>query len=332
MAIPIYDFDMLHNLEGSPTFMTILSVLGAGTFVYYAFHILNWLHLYFLFPSQLPRYKHGKSPYKTWALVTGASDGIGKAFVYELAAQGFNVVLMARNPKKLEAVVADVQKKRPGASFRTLVADGAISRTSSELAAVVSDLVNGDVMSQLPGPLTILVNNIGGNGSLRRELIPFVEMTATDVDVVTDLNVRFGMHMTVALLPRLLQNQPSLVLNTGSIAGLMPIPYLVPYVGSKAYLRYATATIANEMRMLKKDVKFIYFPVGNTSETTVESSEAGFGTSTATEVAKGCLQKVGCDRDYIVPTAMQAFNMAIMDHLPTWAARMALASVVVSQS
>ena len=46
---------------------------------------------------------------RSWALVTGATDGIGKAFCEELALIGFNIILVARNPEKLNKVTKEIQ-------------------------------------------------------------------------------------------------------------------------------------------------------------------------------------------------------------------------------
>ena len=51
--------------------------------------------------------RYGKG---SWALITGASDGIGKAYAFELAREGFNIILMARNREKTEAVVRELSE------------------------------------------------------------------------------------------------------------------------------------------------------------------------------------------------------------------------------
>ncbi|KAK3185944.1 hypothetical protein K4F52_005399 [Lecanicillium sp. MT-2017a] len=80
----------------------------------------------YLLPSRFDRYAHrapdGSPP---WAMVTGASDGIGLAFAGELASRGFNVVLHGRNPDKLARVMADLQARNPERTFRIVIADAA---------------------------------------------------------------------------------------------------------------------------------------------------------------------------------------------------------------
>lgn len=92
-------------------------VLGGLTSAYYATQFLRFLHLH-IRSSSLLNYRRSAN---TWALVTGASDGIGLAFVKELAHKGFNVVLHGRNPDKLEKLKKKLSDEFPDAQFRTLV-------------------------------------------------------------------------------------------------------------------------------------------------------------------------------------------------------------------
>lgn len=79
---------------------------------------LNTLTVY-LRPSKVPRYLHTNSQ-PAWALVTGVSAGIGKAFAHSLAEAGFNVVIHGRNPSKLAVVLGELESRHPLRSFRTL--------------------------------------------------------------------------------------------------------------------------------------------------------------------------------------------------------------------
>jgi 17beta-estradiol 17-dehydrogenase / very-long-chain 3-oxoacyl-CoA reductase len=88
-----------------------------------------------------------------WALVTGATDGIGKAIVFELAARGFNVVLVSRSIDKLSATAKEIKEKNPGVQTRTLVMDFTEDTSMSayqSLAKRVNDIDIG-----------VLVNNVG---------------------------------------------------------------------------------------------------------------------------------------------------------------------------
>ena len=62
--------------------------------------------------------------YGAWAVVTGATDGIGRAIAFRLAAAGLGLVLVGRNPEKLAAVAAEIKAKHPKVpEVRTFVLD-----------------------------------------------------------------------------------------------------------------------------------------------------------------------------------------------------------------
>ena len=91
-------------------FSQTLAMLGIITILYLAIRFFRFIHLYAR-PSSLKRYLHGPN---AWALVTGASDGIGRAFAQELH---------GRNHIKLESIKAQLQNQFPIVEFRVLVAD-----------------------------------------------------------------------------------------------------------------------------------------------------------------------------------------------------------------
>lgn len=86
-----------------PAFSKVLLPIGAVLTFYLLLKFLRFVYLYTR-PSSLKRYHYGHDGSPPWALVTGASDGIGLGFAHELAHRGFNVILHARNATKLEGV------------------------------------------------------------------------------------------------------------------------------------------------------------------------------------------------------------------------------------
>ena len=105
----------------------------------------------FVRPSTLHVYRHSKSG--SWALVTGASDGIGLGFCEELLARGFNVLLHGRNPQKLDRIIGELSTKYPERSLDKVIADASkYDNGYEEIARKVKSL---------HGPLTVLVNNVG---------------------------------------------------------------------------------------------------------------------------------------------------------------------------
>jgi 17beta-estradiol 17-dehydrogenase / very-long-chain 3-oxoacyl-CoA reductase len=96
------------------------SLIGTTVLLYAAYSCASFGFSQ-LRPSQLHRY--ARSGNGAWALVTGASDGIGLAFVHELLNRDFNVLLHGRNKSKLEKLKAELAKQYPKRSVEIAVAD-----------------------------------------------------------------------------------------------------------------------------------------------------------------------------------------------------------------
>ncbi|KAI1293912.1 putative oxidoreductase,short chain dehydrogenase [Xylaria venustula] len=209
----------------------------------------------YLRPSKLDRYhhlsQHGELP---WALVTGASDGIGRAFSYELAANGFNVVLHGRNHAKLFRVMDDLSKKYPQREFKILIADASavacthclgteradeVGVAPLEFAAIRRDL--DDIN------LTVLVNNAGG-GPWNPVCLPIWESPESKITANVSLNALFPLHLTRALLPNLMRNSPSLVINISTMVD-QGFPLIASYSASKQFLMAITSALRLELQM-----------------------------------------------------------------------------------
>ena len=93
------------SLPVSPRLLTLLCGAYAA---YQTRRLLDFVWFYCLRPSSAHRYIHGPAPY---ALVTGASDGIGKAIAHELYDHGFNLILHGRNEEKLRKVADEIRAR-----------------------------------------------------------------------------------------------------------------------------------------------------------------------------------------------------------------------------
>lgn len=153
----------LHAEFSEATFdlsLNLLSCVFLGLFLFgliktlYLFmRFASFLHLHFVHSSKLHQYRRPGA----WALVTGASSGIGEAFARGLARNEFNVVLHGRNEEKLKILAAKLEGEFKTVSFKYVIADAA---TSHGMKQAIERMANE--MAQLPGPLTVLVNNAGG--------------------------------------------------------------------------------------------------------------------------------------------------------------------------
>ncbi|KAF2725706.1 NAD(P)-binding protein [Polychaeton citri CBS 116435] len=261
-------------------------------------------------PSSLKRFN--RTPSGDWALVTGASDGIGKAFADELLARGFNVVLHGRNPAKLDALKQRLLQAYPERRVEVVVVDATAAAAADydRIAQSVEELPGG-------GRLTVLVNNVGGVIT-SPQYVPLDEMSHEDIDTSINVNARFTTHLTASLLPALKRNEPSLVLNCGSLAGVTGMPYLVPYASTKGFIAAFSKSLKAEMEGAGqgKGVEVLGLLIGSVSTPAIDNDDSQASTISPKQCATGSLARVGCGRSVIWCHWRHAFLFSIMGNLP----------------
>ena len=121
--------------------VNVFAALGVALVIPKVFRTLNFVWFYFLRPSSIKRYLHGDKPF---AVVTGATDGIGKSTAAELLRKGFNLVIHGRNEAKMLKVVEELRARvpeRPDAEIRYFIADASeCDQDIEELIAPFKDL------------------------------------------------------------------------------------------------------------------------------------------------------------------------------------------------
>jgi short-subunit dehydrogenase len=169
----------------------------------------------------------------TTALVTGASAGIGRAFAEELAARHHDLVLVARDGARLDALAKSLTGAH-GVAAEVLAAD-LLDR--DQLARVEARLQRVDA------PVELLVNN-AGFGTYGR----FVERDLDhEVDEV-ELNVVALLRLTHVALQAMEARQAGAILNVASIAAYQPSPNSATYGATKAFVRSFTHAVHEEAR------------------------------------------------------------------------------------
>lgn len=292
----------------------IILTVGSLLTLYIIHNIYVFIHVHFLHRSTLSNYNHSAQP--SWALITGASDGIGRGFAEELLNRGFNVVIHGRNPTKLEGVKAELLKQWPRQEVRILVADA---------AAKLEDEVVLNALKALGEKLTVLINNVGGSGPVKRTWVALHQRTAEDVDAYVDINARFTAQITRVVLPILIRNQPGLVLSVGSVTAELPSPYLSVYSGGKAFVISWARSLKAEMAAEKVRIEVLAVNVGQTQNQGFK--ETGFFTPTSRRMAGACLDKVGCGKDLVFAYWPHEVQLVGIRALPAWAREMLLVGV-----
>ncbi len=181
--------------------------------------------------NQLAKQKSREQPAKKWALITGASAGIGEATAFQLAREGFNLILVARRKERLVVLKKTLMQKFP-IQVETAALDvtrqGKVNEFVAEFKAELKNL-------------EVLVNSAG----LAKGTAPFVSADTSDWDVMIDTNVKGLLYFTRAVLPFLVAKKSGHIVNIGSVAGRWVYPGGAVYCASK----YAVRAISEGLRM-----------------------------------------------------------------------------------
>jgi len=169
---------------------------------------------------------------RPWALVTGASSGIGAALARELARHGHDLVLSARSLAPMEALAEEVRDLGATATVIAvdLAAPGAAPALVAELGARGLEI-------------EVLINN-AGLGAFGRfdgiEAARNAEMMQVNIVALTEL--------TQALLPTMLARRRGKIVLVASTASFLPCPGMAVYAATKAYVRSFGEALAQELR------------------------------------------------------------------------------------
>jgi short-subunit dehydrogenase len=157
--------------------------------------------------------------YGPWALIAGASDGLGAAFAAGLAERGVNVVLLARRQAALDQVAAEINS-RTSAQTRTLAIDLTEPGAASAIAAATSDLEIG-----------CLVYCAGADPSFK----PFLANPIKAAEAMVQRNCMVPMQLCHHFAPAMVERGSGGIVIFGSGAGLAGGPNMVAYGASKAF-------------------------------------------------------------------------------------------------
>lgn len=170
---------------------------------------------------------------KKVALVTGASVGIGRAVATELAANGYNLILMARRASKLTELAAQLKDEYSTQSHIIAVDVNEHEKVVTELAARPAEFVHIDV----------LVNNAG----LALGTEPAQSASWSDWYLMIQTNCMALAHLTHVLIPDMLEQNKGHVVNIGSIAGNYPYRGGNVYGATKAFVDQFSANLRTDV-------------------------------------------------------------------------------------
>ncbi|KAG8455321.1 hypothetical protein GDO86_001499 [Hymenochirus boettgeri] len=197
-----------------------LALLGLLLCIYLLLKSLGFLKYLFHHLWRIPPHSFFCS-LGEWAVITGAGDGIGKAYCIELAKRGMNIVMISRTLEKMQAVAMDIEQST-GKSVKIIQAD------------FTQDNIYERIKKNLKGlEIGILVNNVG----MLHAPYPCHFLTGPDNDQgLVNCNIISTIKMTRIILEQMETRKRGLILNISSAVGRFPCPLYAVYSASKAFV------------------------------------------------------------------------------------------------
>lgn len=253
-------------------------IFGIIGIIYLAWIALGFLlYLWRLLRRRCPANLLKKYGVGSWAVVTGGSDGIGRAFAEQLAKRGFNLVLMARNKAKLDKVAKEINELNKSIMIKIVVADFNKSCEPGFFDEIYDEIKELNI--------SLLVNNVG-------------------VDLIDDFHVADEAFMRnmlsvnvfpIVLLTRKLINhfrsrqERSGIINVSSSASSAPMPFIGTYGATKAFDDHFSRSLQIEY----PNIDFISLRPGYVSTALTMNKEVGMDTISAEDCAEGTLRELG---------------------------------------
>jgi short-subunit dehydrogenase len=220
-----------------------------------------------------------KNYYGEWALITGASSGIGKALAYEIASKKLNLILVARRQSELEIVANDIRRKHQVA---TLIIAADIS-TPEGIDHICDQTENHTI------GLLVLSAGIAGNGAFTKNNLDY-ELQTININIISTLKLT---HHFVKMME---QRSRGGILLLSSLTACMPSPYFSNYAATKAYVLSLGTSLYGELKIKGIDVSVLCPGVTNTPMSEyleLDLSQTPIKPMSPGEVAKEAIEKFG---------------------------------------
>jgi uncharacterized protein len=251
---------------------------------------------------------------KGFALITGASKGIGKEMARQLAAQGWSLLLVARSADILQKLQIDLSQQ-----YKVRVEIFAADLSEASIPAQIFAFCQAQQIS-----VQILINN-AGFGVWDK----FEKADLQALEDMNNLNIAALIRMCHVFIPMLRQHSKAYLLNVASLGAFQPIPYMALYGAGKAYIRAFTFALRDELRESGISVTCLSpggvdtdFPDRAGSHVVVERNRGMV--MSAKECVRKTLKAMFKRRAEVIPGWYNVLAVAAVRFLPaTWTAAMA---------
>jgi short-subunit dehydrogenase len=239
-------------------------------------------------------------------MITGASDGFGKALAIECARRAMNLILVALPGPELHHLANFIRKNFfvDVQSFETNLA------VESEIHELHSKIVEKGLA------VNALINNAGiGNTQM------FMETSHEFIKRQIKLNVLATTLLTNLFIPELKKNSPSYILNVGSLCSFFYLPQKQVYGGTKSFIHFFSKSLRKELKIDRVSVSVVCPGGMNTNFTTSLMNRRGNFLSRISilnpeQVAPVVIQKMLRGKEVIIPGAVNRFSIVLDKLLP----------------
>jgi len=242
---------------------------------------------------------------KQYSIITGAANGLGKAFAYELAKRNINTLLIDLPDTGLSELCREL--------INTYGTDSVCFEqdlTIKDNIVDITDKINREY------DVFILINNVGTGGAER-----FDKVAVDYINRVIQLNVMATSVLTHQLIPNLKRQEKSYILNVSSMASFSPMGYKTVYPASKAFIRYFSRGLYQEFKKTNIFVSVVCpGPMKTNADVTkrIESQRTigRFGVVSPEKVAEIAVRRLFKKDKIIIADVANRVNWLMMKFLP----------------
>jgi short-subunit dehydrogenase/uncharacterized protein (DUF2062 family) len=240
-----------------------------------------------------------------YALITGASQGLGKAIACELASQNINLLLVSLEGEGLEQLRNELREQ--------YLVDVQYFETDFKVQESVYEVAEWAIKQ---GPISILINNAGIGGTKA-----FENASPDYLDTIIQVNVRAMTMLTRLLLPELKKQEKAYILNVASMASFSPFAYKTVYPASKAFVYSFSRGLYEELKRTNVFVSVIHpGPIKTNADVTARIEKQGWkgkmGLVTPERIARIAIRQLFKRDSLILPGFLNKINWTLMAILP----------------
>lgn len=256
--------------------------------------------------NHLKKVNKMKTTADTYALVTGASQGLGRAICQELACSRSNLLLASLAGEGLPELAQSLEE-RYGIQVQYFETDLCQEKSVFELAEWASSF-----------PVSILINNAGTGGTMA-----FETASARYIDTIIQLNIRATSLLTRLMLPVIRKQQKGYILNVASMASFSPIAFKTVYPASKAFVWSFTRGLTEELRGSNVFASVLHpGPMKTNPDVSSRIEKQGFvaqvGLLSPERTARIAIRQLFRRDSLIIPGFLNKVNWLLIRIIPIW--------------